>query len=131
MARAFSYKGYDLEGLKKLSFEELKKIFPYQIRRRLNRGMELDRKIKRAIEENKAGNPPRNMVKTHKRDIIVLPEMVGIKFGVYDGHKFEPVEVKPNMIGYYLGDFVLTRKMIVHGKAGLGATRSSKNVGKK
>jgi small subunit ribosomal protein S19 len=131
MAREFSYKGYDLEGLKKLSAEQLKAILPSGIRRKITRGIKLDKKIQRAIEANKAGNPPKNMVKTHKRDILVMPDMVGLKFGIYSGKTFEPVDVRPEMIGYYIGDFILTRKLVSHGKAGIGATKSSKNVAKK
>ncbi len=131
MAREFGYKGYDLEGLKKLSLEELKAILPYSVRRKMTRGITLDKKVKKAIEENKAGNPPKNMVKTHKRDIMIFPDMVGIRFGVYNGKTFEQLEIKPEMIGYYLGDMVLSRKMVTHGKAGIGATKSSKNVAKK
>lgn len=131
MAREFSYKGYDLEGLKKLSLDQLKQLFPSEIRRKINRGIKLDKKILRAIEANRAGNPPKKIIKTHKRDILIMPDMVGLKLGVYNGKTFEPVEIKPEMIGYYIGDFVLTRKMVSHGKAGIGATRSSKHVAKK
>ena len=131
MVREFSYKGYDLEQLKKMSDDQLKEILPYAARRKMNRGIKLDKKILRAIEANKAGNPPKNMVKSHVRDLLILPNMVGIKFGIYNGKTFEQVEVKPDMIGYYIGDFVLPRKIVSHGKAGIGATKSSKNVAKK
>jgi len=131
MVREFSYKGYDLEGLQKLSVDQLKAILPSGIRRKMTRGIKLDKKILRAIEANKAGNPPKTMVKTHKRDILVMPEMVGLKLGVYNGKTFDPVDIRSEMIGYYIGDFILTRKLVSHGKAGIGATKSSKNVAKK
>ncbi|PIU02942.1 MAG: 30S ribosomal protein S19 [Candidatus Diapherotrites archaeon CG09_land_8_20_14_0_10_32_12] len=131
MVREFSYKGYDLEQLKKLPIDQLKEIMPYGARRKINRGIKLDKKMLRAIEANKAGNPPKNMVKTHSRDLLVMPDMVGLKLGIYNGKIFEQVEIKPEMIGCYIGDFVLSRKIVSHGKAGIGATKSSKNVAKK
>ena len=131
MVREFSYKGYDLEQLKKLPIDQLKEIMSYGARRKINRGIKLDKKMLRAIEANKAGNPPKNMVKTHSRDLLVMPDMVGLKLGIYNGKIFEQVEIKPEMIGCYIGDFVLSRKIVSHGKAGIGATKSSKNVAKK
>jgi small subunit ribosomal protein S19 len=60
--------------------------------------------------------------------MIIFPEMVGLKIGVYNGQKFEIVEVRPEMIGHYLGEFSLTRRTVSHGSPGIGATRSSKYV---
>ena len=51
--------------------------------------------------------------------------MVGLKFGVYRGNSFEVVDVKNEMLGHYLGEMSLTRKRLIHGKAGIGATKSS------
>jgi len=52
--------------------------------------------------------------------------MVGSVVDVYSGKTFIPVEIKPDMIGYYLGEFSLSYKPVAHGKLGVGATRSSK-----
>ena len=60
--------------------------------------------------------------------MIVFPEMVGLKIGVYNGKSFLIVDITPEMIGHYLGEFSLTRKRIQHGSPGIGATRSSKYV---
>jgi ribosomal protein uS19 len=60
--------------------------------------------------------------------MLIFPEMVGLKIGVYNGRKFEIVEVKPEMIGHYLGEFSLTRVRVSHGSPGIGATKSSKYV---
>ena len=60
--------------------------------------------------------------------MIILPEMVGVKIGVYNGKEYTPVEVKPEMIGHRLGEFALTRKPVKHSSPGFGATRSSKFV---
>ena len=65
-------------------------------------------------------------IKTHLRDCIVLPQMVNGIINIHTGNKFNSVEVKPEMIGYYLGEFSMTYKRVTHGKPGVGATHSSK-----
>ena len=54
--------------------------------------------------------------------------MVGKVVGVHNGKEFVDVKITAEMIGHYLGEFALTRKKVVHGSAGVGATRSSKFV---
>ncbi|KYO30540.1 hypothetical protein Y1Q_0008192 [Alligator mississippiensis] len=68
------------------------------------------------------------VVKTHLRDMIVLPEMVGSMVGVYNGKTFNQVEIKPEMIGHYLGEFSITYKPVKHGRPGIGATHSSRFI---
>ena len=68
------------------------------------------------------------MVRTHLRDMIVLPEMVGKTIEIYNGKTFNRVEIMPEMVGHYLGEYSLTRGRVSHGSAGVGATRSSKFV---
>jgi small subunit ribosomal protein S19 len=67
-------------------------------------------------------------IKTHVRDMIILPEMVGAKILVHNGKEFFPVEIKPEMIGHYLGEFAITNKPVRHGTPGIGASRSSMYV---
>ena len=67
-------------------------------------------------------------VKTHLRDMIVVPEMIGSVVGVYNGKSFNQVEIKPEMVGHYLGNFSLTYKPVKHGRPGIGATHSSRFV---
>ena len=69
------------------------------------------------------GKQPR--LRTHLRDMIILPEMVGLVIHVYNGKEFVPVQIKPEMVGHYLGEFSLTCKQVRHGEPGLKATRSS------
>ncbi|MEM4893649.1 MAG: ribosomal protein S19 family protein, partial [Desulfurococcaceae archaeon] len=68
------------------------------------------------------------VVKTHVRDMVVLPEMVGLTIAVHNGKEFVPVKIVPEMIGHYLGEFAITTKKVQHGEPGLKATRSSKYV---
>ena len=119
----FTYRGHTLSELKKMKLEELAKLLPARQRRTLLRGFSEDHK--KLLAKIKSGDPN---VRTHIRDMVVLPEMVGKKVFVHGGKEFLPVEIAPEMIGHYLGEFVLTRKKVMHGAAGIGATRSSKYV---
>ena len=78
----------------------------------------------RAVKEGRR----KKMIRTHQRNMIILPEMIGIKIAVHSGKEFVPVEIKLEMIGHYLGEFVMTRKEVSHKAPGVGATRSSKHV---
>lgn len=65
------------------------------------------------------------VIKTHVRDAIILPLMVGLTITVYNGKEYVPVKVTPEMIGHYLGEFAVTTKKVEHGEPGLKATRST------
>ncbi len=124
----FTYKGYSPEDLEKMSLKELIEILPARIRRTLRRGLTpAQQKLLEKIRKykQKGINKP---IRTHCRDMPILPEMFGLTIMVYNGKEFVPVKVTPEMIGHYLGEFALTRKRVVHGAPGVGATRSSKFV---
>lgn len=120
--KEFTFKGKTLEELKNMPIAEFAKLCDSRARRSLNKGIDkhLLKKIAKAKEDVKS-----KPVKTHKRDIIVIPEMVGAKLAVYKGNSFENLEISEKMLGHYLGEFVFTRKRLQHGKAGIGATKSS------
>ena len=125
MPKEFRYKGHSLEQMQSMSTEAMLKLLPSRARRSLNRGVS-DEKRKlledvRAIKDGKLGS----QIKTHARDMIVLPSMVGLTIAVHNGREFVPLVVKPEMIGRYLGEFVITNKKVVHGTPGIGASRSS------
>ena len=130
MARkVFKYKGYTLEELQEMSLEEVMKLYPARQRRSLKRGFlprqqkVLDKMRKLNKEGTKDGRPV--VIRTHCRDMIVIPEMVGTTFGIYDGHNFVEVKITPEMLGHYFGEFAPTRQRVQHGDPGMGATRSS------
>jgi small subunit ribosomal protein S15e len=54
--------------------------------------------------------------------------MVQSQVNIHTGKAFNQVEIKPEMIGYYLGEFAMTYKRVAHGRPGVGATHSSKFV---
>ena len=83
-------------------------------------------KLRVAREAQKAD--PSVNIKTHVRDLIILPEMVGVKVMIHNGKEFVPVDIKPDMIGHYLGEFAITNKPVRHGTPGIGASRSSMYV---
>jgi small subunit ribosomal protein S19 len=124
--KEFSFRGKNIPELQKMSIEEFAKLCTSRARRTLRRGFnaQLMKRIDKAILVKNAGKDQKP-VRTHLRDTIIIPKMIGIKFGVYKGNSFETMEVMPEMLGHYLGEMVLTRKKLVHGKAGIGATKSS------
>lgn len=118
----FLYRGRKVADLAKLSIEELAGLLPARQRRSIKRGL---------MKENKkllSGFKSKDSIRTHIRNMIILPDMVGKSIEIYNGKSFEKVEVMPEMIGHYFGEFSLTRGRVQHGAAGVGATRSSKYV---
>ena len=119
----FTFRGKSLEELQKMSIEEFSQLLIARKRRSLKRGIKYEaKKLLKKLEEGKS------FVKTQRRDIVILPQMVGKKIGIYNGKEYVPVEITPEMIGHYLGEFALTRKETKHSSPGMGATRSSKFV---
>lgn len=119
----YTYRGKSLDELKKLSLEEFSKLVPARQRRTILRGFSEDHK--KLMHKVRIKDPN---IRTHLRDMIVLPEMVGMKISIHSGKDFAPVEISSEMLGHYFGEFVMTRKKVSHGAAGIGSTRSSKFV---
>ncbi|SDF07331.1 30S ribosomal protein S19 [Halorientalis regularis] len=125
----FSYRGHTLDELQDMDIDEVAELLPARQRRSIERGLSYEKEqlleeAREAGEEETANDP----IRTHLRDMPILPEMIGLTFAVHNGQSFERVEVEPEMLGHYLGEFQLTRKSVEHGQAGIGATRSSKFV---
>ena len=130
--KKFSYRGNDLKKLIDMNMDEMSKQLRSRQRRKLRRkmGSKYARFINKLLEAKKhtaAGDKPA-AVKTHLRDCIVLPSMVQSVINIHKGNGYSNIEVKPEMIGYYLGEFAVTYKRVSHGKPGVGATHSSKFV---
>lgn len=116
-----------MEQLLEVSMDDFIKMLPSRQRRSLLRGLtEEQRKLLKEIRE--ARSRGEKAVKTHCRDMVILPEMVGFTLLVHNGKEFSPIEVKEEMIGHYLGEFAITNKKVVHGTPGIGASRSSMYV---
>jgi small subunit ribosomal protein S19 len=132
MSLAFKYRGKTTEELQNMPIDEAIKLLPSRIRRTLKRGLDPEtrklleriREVRRAVK--KGQEQPK--IRTHRREMVVLPEMIGLKIEVHDGKTFVPLEILPGMIGHYLGEFAITNKKVVHGRPGVGASRSSMYV---
>ncbi|UCE73472.1 MAG: 30S ribosomal protein S19 [Methanomassiliicoccales archaeon] len=120
--REFTYRGYTLEELQSMTLNELLPLLPARARRSYQRG--LNKEQQRFIERLKSDK--KEILRTHRREIFVLPEFVGKKVAVYTGKEYKIVEIIPEMIGHCLGEFATTRRFEKHSGPGVGATRSSK-----
>lgn len=121
--KEFIYRGKKLEELKNMPDNELFKLLPSRQRRSLKRGFTEDQKSFNKKLEKKG-----DKVKTHCRDMIVLPTMVGKNILIYSGKEFVSIMIEPEMIGLYFGELVQTRKKVGHSNPGVGATKSSGSV---
>jgi len=130
MPREFKYRGYTFESLQKISMDDFIRLLPARQRRSLQRGLTIEqRKLLEKIRSvNESNGDKKEVIKSHARDMIILPEMVGVTLMVHNGKEFVPVETKPEMIGHYLGEFAITNKPVRHGTPGIGASRSSMYV---
>ena len=126
--KEFTYRGKTLDELKKLDVREFAKYSKSRQRRSILRQFQ---KIEEFIERAKVKTNKNNVVRTHQRDLVVVPEMVGMKIQVYNGRNFVAVDISGEMLGHRLGEFALTRARIKHGKAGVGATKGTKFKAKK
>ena len=125
----FTYRGHTVEDLEAMDVDEVAALLPARMRRTLARGLTAaQEKLLAEAEAADPGETADDPIRTHQRDMPVLPAFFGLTFSVYTGQEFERVEVEPEMIGHYLGEFQLTRTSVEHGQAGIGATRSSKFV---
>merc|ERR1712110_1251923 len=130
--RKFTFRGVDLDQLLDMNNEGLMELFTCRIRRKFTRGlkrkpMALIKKLRKKKKECPPNEKP-DIVKTHLRNMIVVPEMTGSIVGVYNGNVFTQVEIKPEMIGHYLGEFSISYKPVKHGSPGIGATHSSRFI---
>lgn len=126
--KEFTYRGKTIEELRKLDVREFAKHLPSRERRSLLKQFQkIEDFVNRAKKKVNRGKP----VKTHYRNIIIVPEMVGMKIGVYNGKSFDQILVMGEMLGHRLGEFSFTRNRVKHSKAGVGATKGSRAKSKK
>jgi len=124
LVKKFTYRGLTNEELVRMSPENILKLFPARVRRSLIRG--IDEKKRKLAEEIKASKTGKNItIRTHYRDLIILPYMVGVTLSIFSGKEFVPVTITSEMIGHYLGEYVITNKRVSHGAPGVGSSRSS------
>lgn len=122
MVKEFLFRGKTLEELKKMDLREFAKYLKSRQRRSLLRQSQVVEKFLKRIEKKIAKGKP---IRTHLRDLIIVPQMVGLTIYVHNGKDFVPVKINEEMLGHRLGEFALTRKQVKHGAPGIGATRST------
>lgn len=123
--KEFTYRGKTVTELKKMNLEDFAKILPARQRRNLKRGFtEAQKKLLAKIKKFVTGKT-KKPIKTHCRDMIVLPEMIDLTIHIYKGKEFAQILIMPDMIGCYLGELTMTRTKVSHSAPGIGATRGS------
>ncbi|MGD0251048.1 MAG: 30S ribosomal protein S19 [Thermoplasmata archaeon] len=121
--REFTFRGRTLPELQAMSLEELAGVLTARARRSIRRGFNTE--TTQFFERLKT-TPKEKVVRTHCRDALVLPDHVGRRVAIHNGKAFTEIEIRPEMIGHYYGEFSLTRRFEKHSGPGVGATRSSK-----
>ena len=122
MAKEFLYRGKNLEELNKLDVREFAKFLPSRKKRSVLRQFD---KIEAFVKRCKKKIEKKKKIRVHARNIIIVPQLVGLTIFIHSGKEFQPVTIIPEMLGHYLGEFVLTRQKVEHSAPGIGATRSS------
>ena len=121
--KEFQYHGLSVEQVMDLSIDEFLPLLPSRMRRSLKRGLTV--RQNKLVEDIENADPD-EVIRTHLRDMVILPSFIGQKIAIHDGKEFQQLTIEPEMIGHYLGEFALTRKKVKHTGPGVGATRSSK-----
>jgi|TARA_Y100000310_G_C20037605_1_gene514676 small subunit ribosomal protein S19 len=117
------YRGKSIDELKELSVKESAEYLKSRSRRTILRNVDFHEKfVKNCEEKIKKGKK----IRTHLRDMIIVPKLVGLEIAVHDGKSFQIINVEFDMIGHRLGEFALTRKRVGHSGAGVGATKGSR-----
>ena len=83
--------------------------------RSIKKGPYVDPKLMKKVMKIKESGS-REVIKTWSRSSMIMPEMVGVTFGVHDGKKFVPVLVSENMVGHRPGEFSPTRSFRGHSR---------------
>lgn len=123
MPKEFLYRGLSSDELKTISMDEFIRLLPSRMRRSLGRGISPSQRI--LIEKIRMWIPGSKPIKTHARDLIIIPEMIGKKIQVFNGMEFVDVDIDIKKVGHYLGEYAITNRPVRHGRPGIGASRSS------
>lgn len=126
--KEFTFKGKTLEELKKLDVREFGKLLNSRQKRTVLRNFqEIENFVKRATKKSEKGKK----VKTHYRDLVIVPQLVGMQLQIYNGKEFVSFNVTEEMLGHKFGEFSPTRAKAKHTKSGVGATKGTKSKSKK
>ncbi len=130
MAERVAFRGKLPSELEKIGNEEYLRLIKSRQRRSIKRNAIVYKKLVEKVnsaKQKKLDKP----IKTHAREAVILPSWIGLRFEVYNGKSFQPVQITANMLGHRLGEFAYTTKSVVHSAPGIRATRGSKFLGEK
>lgn len=123
MAKEFLYRGKTAQDLQKMNIEDFAQLVPSRERRKIKRGFtEMEKKLLSSVRTGEKD------IKTHCRDMIIVPEMIGKTIKVHNGKEWAMLQIIPEMLAHRLGEFAQTRKQVRHSAPGIGATRSSASL---
>ncbi|MCW4014639.1 MAG: 30S ribosomal protein S19 [Candidatus Bathyarchaeota archaeon] len=121
MPKDFNYRGKTIEELQAMSMDEFIRMLPSRMRRSLKRGLSQEQRIVLEKLRKDDGKP----VRTHARDLVIMPEMLGKTIHCYTGKEFKEITITQKMMGHYLGEYAVSITPVRHGRPGIGASRSS------
>ena len=121
MPKDFNYRGKTIEELQAMSMDEFIRLLPSRMRRSLKRGLSQEQRIVLEKLRKDDGKP----VRTHARDLVIMPEMLGKTIHCYTGKEFKEITITEKMMGHYLGEYAVSITPVRHGRPGIGASRSS------
>jgi len=121
MPKDFNYRGKTIEELQAMSMDEFIRMLPSRMRRSLKRGLSQEQRIVLEKLRKDDGKP----VRTHARDLVIMPEMLGKTIHCYTGKEFKEITINGKMMGHYLGEYAISITPVRHGRPGIGASRSS------
>lgn len=125
--KQFKFRGKSLEELKAMSVREFAKLLKSRRKRTILRQFQ---KVEDFVNRSQVKLSKNKQIKTHQRDLIVVPQMVGMKIGVYNGQNFIPINITGEMLGHVFGEFAPTRVRVKHGSAGVGSTKGTRSKSK-
>ena len=128
MAKKVQYRGKTPEELREMTADEISKLLKSRARRSLKRASARYRKLIEKVRKAEVDEKKEKIIKTHLRDAVILPDWVGLKFGIHNGKEFKTIEMKIEMVGHRLGEFAHTTGRVAHSGPGVGATRGSKFI---
>jgi small subunit ribosomal protein S19 len=95
----FTYRGFRLEDLRKMGMSELVPVMPSRVRRKITRG--LTKGEENLLSRFRNGDAK---IRTHLRDMVIMPEMIGKEVEIYNGKEYLKVEIQPEAVFHYLAN---------------------------
>ena len=130
--KKFTFKGLELEQVLDLSKEELVDFVNARARRRMKKGFgaKYQAYVKKLVKAKAAAGPldRPEPIKTHLRNMIIVPAMIGSQIAVYNGKVFNIAMITADMVGMYTGEFSITYRPVRHGRPGIGSNNASRFI---